>query len=231
MKKTIFLFSIALIAISAAAQTKQHPNGIGKLKLGSSIDLVKDLGFDVIPINDYSQSFAKPNRIYEFISDTNSVGQATIYGKPDPRVRVFKVPLINIADGIDIKNSILTFMNDTLISVNCEYNGKVNEALDVKYGKSETVVKEEPHKFTRTYTGEEITLIDVTYTNDWGDGNIECTSMLKKYYSGSIEAKYLSYFCILNKKAIEDINKVSLEFSKRAKKRLADDKKKSLSDF
>jgi hypothetical protein len=55
--------------------------------------------------------------------------------------------------------------------------------------------------------------------------------MLKKYYSGSIEAKYLSYFCILNKKAIEDINKVSLEFSKRAKKRLADDKKKSLSDF
>ena len=162
------------------------------------------------------------------MGDTNSTSPSTIYGKADPRSRVFVIPKVKLTESIEIKEVFLTFLNDTLVGIKCEYSSDLNSALDLKYGKSELETKKEPHKFTRTYTGEEITLTDETFTNKWGDNKIECTSTLMKYYSGSIEPKYLAYFYLANKNAMENIDKASRECEERARVRKEEEKKKEL---
>ena len=226
MKKIILATVFALAASLSQAQGHRI-NGLGTLKLGSNVSIMEEFGF-IVKATDYSDVLKYSKYTCELMGDTNSTSQPTIYGKADPRARVFIVPKVKLTESIEIKKVFLTFLNDTLVGIQCDYNSDLNSALDLKYGKSELQSQKEPHKFTRTYTGEEITLTDETFTNKWGDNKIECTSTFMKYYSGSIEAKYLTYFYLANKNAIESIDKASGECKERARIRKEEEKKKEL---
>ena len=229
MKKTILALALLFVSSFSFAQGTQghRVNGLGILKLGTNVSIMEQFGF-IVKATSYSDVLQYKKFTCELIGDTNSTSQSTIYGKADPRSRVFLVRNVKLTESIEIKEVFLTFFNDTLVEIKCDYSSDLNSALDLKYGASELESKKEPHKFTKTYTGEEITLTDETFTNRWGDSKIECTSVLMKYYSGSIQPKYLSYFILSNKSSMKDIDEASSKCEARAKMRKEEEKKKEL---
>lgn len=229
MKKLFFLLFILII--NTINIYSQPVTGIGKLKLGINISIINTFDYDIRRVYDITETFGSNNKIYEFVSDTNKLNQPTIYAKVDQRVRVFEVPKIRLNDLVEIKKVRLTFMNDTLVSIHCDYSAELNDALEIKYGKVETKIEETPHKFTKTYTGQEIILTDVSYVKDWSSKGVSCFSYLSKYYSNSIEPKYISYFVLENILCVKSIEEECLKYRERLNKRIEDKKKKSLEDF
>jgi len=229
LKLMMMTLMMCLVTMLSFSQTKI--TGMGKLKLGATVSLINELGYEVISVKDYSEVLDSKNQICKLIADTNETSQPTIYGKSDPRTSVYYVPKIKVNEVIEIKEVFLTFFNDTLVKIECDYNSELNDAFDIKYGKSELKVTETPHNFTRKYTGQEIKLTDVLYEKEWLSNGVRAYSELKKYYSDSIEPKYISYFIVYNINAVKDIEDTSKLYEKRAQKRKDDAKKKSLSDF
>lgn len=241
--KKIILF--ALMSIISLVSYSQSINGLGKFKLGSNISIINEFGeigkIDGISHDNYDMiySFCHKERewaIVEYIYDTNKIDQIStgsiINANPAPLCRTFEITNpVKINDEVTLEEVRLIFINDTLVSIETSYSSALNEALDLKYGKIEPKITETPHKFTRTIDGSKITLTDFDADIDRSTIIIECHSKLHKYYSGSIEPKYFSYFILQNKNAMKKIKLETSKYKKRAEERIEERKKQNLKDF
>jgi hypothetical protein len=239
MKKVILmvLFGLSLVSNSFGQNIKSI-NGIGIFKLGSNISIIDSFG-EIAEISDsYSEASYYEYGIIEYMSDTNSIEQVRTgslinsESELDQRCRIFKInKSVRINDEIKLENLRLIFLCDTLVSIECDYSSELEEALNMKYGKIETKITKTPHKYTRTINGSQITLTDERYEVNRSNSLIECRSVLCSYYSGSIEAKYFSYFILQNKKAMKSIKLETSKYKKRLLIRIEERKKKNLKDL
>jgi hypothetical protein len=240
LKKTILTLLFLYIYIGLNAQTKI--TGFGKLKLGSPITIISEMGYSVESIStnqDYYKKIWKSKysgtsatKIYEFIADSTQDSQITS-SSLDPRVRVFWISNYSVTDGIEIKAVKLKFFNEKLIDIYCDGNEKLDEALTIKYGDPQKDVKEEEKKFTYTYTGNTVTKIDRTFTSKWetNDKNITCVGVLMKWYNNEGEENYLTYVQLSDNSYNEEINKVETTIKERIKNKKQLIKKQSLDGF
>jgi len=236
MRKTILSMIFLSTIIGLSGQTKI--TGFGKLRLGDSISIVNEMGYDVETVtkdNDYFSKVYKNSRatkIYELVAD--STEERPVTGSSlDLRVRVFAAPKYSVTDNIEIKSVQLKFFKNRLIEINCDGDSKLEEALTLKYGEPKKNLKEKENKFTYTYTGNTVTKTDQTFTSEWttNDKNISCTSVLSKWYSSKGEASYLSYINLADNSHNEDIRKTEEAVKERLKNRELLKKKESLNGF
>jgi len=219
------------------AQTKIR--GFGKLKLGSTTEILNDMGYSKIEriSNDddyYEKVYDNPKakKIFELIADTNEKYQV-VSSSLDKRVRVFKVPKYSVTKNIKIESVELTFFNDSLIYIQCDYNEQLTEALTIKYGEPEIDIKEKEKQFTSTYTGNAITKIEETFTSEWqtNDSMVSCRSFLKKYYNSDGEERFISYVSLSDISHFAEIMEEEKRVKERIKNRELLEKKKALEGF
>lgn len=236
MKKIIFTLVIIFSCFAGNSQTKI--TGFGKLKLGSPITMINEMGNKVEPISnnkDYIRKVYKnttSNNIFELLADSTQKYQISDVSL-DSRVRVFVIPKYSITETIEIKSVVLKFFKDMLIEIHCDGNEKLDEALTLKYGEPEKDLKKEEHQFTYTYTGNKVTKIDQTFTSKWqtNDPNISCTSTLMKWYSSKGEENFASFVLLSDKSHNDEIIKTETAIKERIKNRELLQKKQSLEGF
>ena len=237
MKKKFLSIIFLSMVVGLNAQTKI--TGFGKLKLGSPVTIINELGYNKIePISKSDDYFRKVygntsgTKIYELIADSTQEYQ--VQGSSlDPRVKVYFVPKYSVTDNIEIKSVKLKFFNDSLIEIFCDGNSKLEEALTIKYGEPKKDLKEKEKTYTYTYTGAKVTKTDQTFTSEWqtNDKNITCRRVLMKYYNDEGKENYISYVRLANTSHDNDISKVENLIKERIKNRKLLEKKKALSGF
>jgi hypothetical protein len=236
MKKVFILVIFLFAYFGLCAQDKI--TGFGKLKLGSPITIIYEMGYDVKPVTSMSEyvnyvyEYNFSTDIYEILSD--STQKSRIPETPiDHRVKTFVVPKYAVTDNIEIKGIKLKFFNDSLISIQCNANKDLEEALTLKYGEPKKDLREKEHQFTYTYTGNTVTKIDRFFTTTWetNDKNISCTSVLMSWYSDNGKENIKAYVLLSNNLYINKINDAEIIIRKRIKDRELSQKKQSLDSF
>lgn len=232
MKKVLMLALMAILFQSGYTQVKI--TGVGKLKLYSDISLINELGYSpktkkICTMDDYFKYVYKKSsgdKIYEIYADSIN-GINGCYGYYNKDIRFFYVPKYDLISDLTITGLELLFYRDSLISIKCDGETKLCDALDLKYGKSKLDLKEKEHTFTYTYTGAQATKTDETYTYTWNtnDPNVTCNNVLKKWYTDKGEEMFFHTFTLSNTSHDADIRSIEIELKKRMKN-IQDEKKK-----
>jgi hypothetical protein len=228
MKKLLLCIFTFLSFLSIS----QTITGIGQLRLGNSVSSV--LYFtntdDVIKCYKRREIYDNSKNVIELMSDTTSDEKLT-YTYYTPDVRVLKFPSIEINSEVTLTEVYLVFYMDTLIKISSDGNLKLNDALTLKYGEPKTDIVETPKEYTLR-NGNNITLTDQMLTKKWGTNpKISCYSLFSKYYSGSIDPKYLSLFSLYYNQSLTYIDNENKKYEIRIKERIEQEKKNKLKDF
>ena len=241
MKKMKKLLLVTLLfANTAFGQDKI--SGLGKFKLKVTTtsvteEVAKELGTKLKVVNNFSDEIKYKNgkpRIIELKVDTTKEYDSPAYAHECLNVRVFNINEYTIAN-IKIKDIYLTFLNDTLVSINCYRNSELEEAFELKYGEPKKRKEEKEVKCTRTYTGTDVTY-DVTYkeksySSTWYNGDISCVCILSNYYDSECKEHYLS-FCDLSVEGVRSkISSCDNKIKEEREERKKSQKKATLRDF
>ncbi|MDY0144295.1 MAG: hypothetical protein RBR97_20620 [Bacteroidales bacterium] len=199
MKKILVLLSILSFSIYSFSQEKI--TGFGKLQLGMSSDIIMEIGYPIIKIKTPSAYINKVYKnttsikIFKFISDTITFAKPKNDCYLDNRVEHYYIPFVSITENIKLEGVELVFFENKLITIKCNSNSLLKEALDLKYGNSTFTTEEEKREFVYTYTGNTITKTDVTYTYEWATNspNVTCIDRFMKFHNSKGEPLYLTY--------------------------------------
>lgn len=236
MIKLLLLLTFALPLLSYG----QTIDGFGVIKLGKTyLQIIGDLNIKENKI----RSEAKGDKIsfMDTYSPTNPIllkwDSANTKSNIDYLythcLSTYKLllPPYKVAD-IEIKNSKLEFLNDTLYSIEVDPSSEFTQAIKTKYGKG--VIKTETKKvkcssaMAAAFEVDEIKY-ETTWTNE--NNNIETWSVLSEYRDNECKKKYLSYFIIRDKNKSQLVNNCSSDNLKRIKELEDTERKSKLKDF
>jgi hypothetical protein len=114
------------------------------------------------------------------------------------RMREYKVN-----DILVIKELYFEFLNDTLISIDCDLDTDLDKALEAKYGAGELTTDKKEITCVYKYTGAKNTEYDITYRTTWKSKQITACTVASIYHNDKCEERTLSYFYI------NDINRAA----------------------
>jgi hypothetical protein len=214
--------------------------GFGKLRIGSPLTLLNDLGYpsDIKVVNNDHSYFGNAyenttgKNICLIVSDSIT-GENSAYGYFNPDVRYYYVPRFKVTDNIEISQVELRFYKGKLYSIRCYPSSEFSEALSLKYGKPEMKVDKEDHTFTYTYTGATVVKTDATYTSTWKTNvpNYTCEEVLRKWYSDEGKEYYYHKLTLCDSSNDEEISNKEIAYKKRIDEKKLQEKKKSLDGF
>lgn len=202
--------------------------GIGPFKIHKTniniIDSLKKLDNEFYYIktySDYSSIKFKDKIISEVLSDStkeyNDILESTIC----PKGRVFYIPEIVISD-ITIKDLFLTFYNETLINIKCEYSSELLEAFKLKYGKP--TITEYTKEYKCIVFGNIIRYKEVTYYQRWFNKDIEVLFYIGSYRDSKCDSQSYLGMTIGSEKKLSEMEKCSDVAKERIKKRKESEK-------
>jgi len=217
--KKLFLLLFLTVSISTIGQNKIE--GVGKYKINkmtivSLQNIINENNFILDSIKSYNEysKFKKDSylsnltskKVYiaEVFSDTIKKYNSPPNSSLCKMRRVFYIPEMEISK-IQLKDTYLTFYNDTLISVDIKYNDKITEAFTLKYGQPEIESNEETINCIENSNGKTIEKTEKMYYQNWENEDIKCTAALGFYYNDKCEQTYLSYIMIYLKGKKEEI--------------------------
>ncbi|GAB3539422.1 hypothetical protein [Spirosoma fluminis] len=168
--KGILSTLLSLILLAANAQNKVE--GLGPFKIGQTTitiidDLAKEMRTKIQIIDSRNRFKAASGKLYEIVNNPKNPDESPSDAKLCSKARVFMVGSYKVAD-IKLEHIILTFLNDKLIYLRCDGSNTLDDAFDVKYGKSKLEAEQKP---SANCGG-----LEKTYTRKWGNEDISATS-------------------------------------------------------
>lgn len=233
--KNILIITLFLSNISLG---QDKIEGIGKFKIKKyTIDQLDTLVTDnyfmrqtVSNSKSFFNLYNKSDILIEIQPDTVEINMSIAYSLFCKKTRVFFIPKYSVA-GIELKNTYLTFYNDTLTELQTDYTFDVINAIKLKYGEAKIDKKEKEISCELKLTGAKVNYTETMYYQYWYNGSIKCTAAIGDYRNSKCEKKTISYITVNNEKNTDQINRCDEKEKQRLKNRLDDSKKRQLSDF
>jgi hypothetical protein len=234
MKLTLAL----LILLSQNCFSQEKIEGFWKLKLKKTTiafldTLAKEREFERVEIHthaDYYNIRNKQGKLAEVFPDTIDIYNSPSYAHYCKEARVFFISDLKISE-IDFKKIYLTFFRDTLIEIQTEFDSKIVEALELKYGEPRFEKKESKANCTLKLTGTQITYTEKMFYKYWENGNIKCTTAIGDYRDSNCEKNFLSYINISIDRFLEKLSECDRKEKDKIQQKKDQEKKKLLDDF
>lgn len=229
MKYKIALLALTLPLISAG----QKIEGVGFLRIGRTtvafVDSMKGEGYKYRQTS--SSSFIQPNSWeYWILQEVQPESGLDVLSPLLPEHKKFHINQIWISD-IKIENVDLEFYKDTLFSIKIENpSSGFSEALEIKYGKPKLEVKNNTITCTSRIAGS-YKLEEVSFTANYRKDKITAFSYHKTYYNDKCEKSYLNFFLIEKNDTVAAVSKKESEARAEFDKKVATEKKNTLTDF
>jgi len=228
MKKQALILLACVAAFTCMAQTqKQIITGIGKLKLDSPISLLSDLGYNenspkIKTEREYMAKIynkTEGHEVYALGSDTITGDNCSYEAYYNPKVKVFYIPKCQILESLSISKVYLTFYNDNLIDISCDFSFELKNAFNLKYGQATETTEKEDRQFTDSKTGEKVTRTNIHQIYKWDTNNpeIDCTGRELTIYVSDDKTIETSYFNVKKSKLIKEIDQEEMAYRKRVK--------------
>lgn len=256
MKKLLLLFCLLTISIlSLAIEKKTHlVTGISIFQIGASKEkILHDLDSmnfkgpveeSAYKLSKYHSDQLKSNNIVykgKLSVDTLNLNPDKVYDTNlylememlNPNVEKYFIKIFPITDEIKLENVELFFYNGQLEYFTINNNKSVSDALDLKYGESNSEVKTKEVTCTYTYTGATKIEKDIEVTKTWDNPNgIQIKDYQHLYYDDKCKAQVITLFTVSKNENSFSITS-SQSFYKKFldyKKSINDSKKKSALD-
>lgn len=198
----LFFIILALSIPCAVFGQDSKFTGIGIFKIGADTSVLYDFAqqqrikikkmdemYDILQAR---TGYSRKGGIFQLLHNSNnSKDDMTLSYCSDNRE--YYLSQYEIA-GITIKNVILTFFKNRLIKFKCSFDSKIEDAMDAKYGKSESKITNDTVSCVYNMTGVTRKLVAETFINKWKNGDITAESTLKEYYDDHCNKKYVSLF-------------------------------------
>ncbi|GAA4907012.1 hypothetical protein [Mucilaginibacter defluvii] len=186
MKRLLLSLTAILAYFNSFSQEKF--TGIGVFKIGSDSSVVYN----------YAEEKCKKVKVISSIPVFDkkyiakiSKGAADIIVDPCPDVSEYRLALYEVA-GMKLKNVELTFYKNKLIKFRSDYSTEVVNALDQKYGKSESTIKYDTASCVYQLTGITRKLVAKTYHNNRESDDIHFSAFVGSYYDDKCNEQYYS---------------------------------------
>ncbi|OAV70685.1 hypothetical protein Barb4_01170 [Bacteroidales bacterium Barb4] len=234
MKSMLSVFCSLLICNLCFSQEKI--TGIGKLKLFSSANVIKEIGYikEPILVTSEREYLSKVYKKYEnkelYLLGISENKNDKIARVPFcDSVKVYYIPSYIPVDGVVLSGITLKFFNDSLYSIMIDSPDGLRAALTLKYGKPEHEKKEKERIFVNGL-GIEITKIDSEYTTTWEKENkeISCYYFSKFYHSDKGELNHFEYFSLFNVPMADNVEKIDKENTKKIIDKEENERRKKL---
>ncbi len=223
MKKLLFFIGLFFIGLQFNLYSQEIIDGIGKLKLNCSPEVFKEIGYrkEPIIINEYDDYRKMKNTSYKSSGNLYMIeyneDMILTEAVSHPNVKVYFIPSYSPTQSIELKDVFLKFFNDSLYEIHIkEYPSKLEEAFDLKYGKSKREMKEEEKHYVNGL-GNKITKIDKLFEHTWDskDPNIGCYSIFNAYHDDHGEMRFIKFFQIYQVDKSEKIDQYKRDEQKR----------------
>jgi hypothetical protein len=238
----IVTFFLLLVSTSLFAQDKIE--GIGRFKINktttSLLDtLAKEYGVKITKISkdgDFRKIVIKnesknKNCIIELLKNLSDDRIDQIpFAYSCEATRVFYIQKYEVA-GIGLTELYITFIDDKLISIFCNYDAKVKEALRLKYGAGKVEYETKEIRCVYKLTGNIVTEEEYSSSEDWTNGNIVATLSFSRSYDNECKKEITSYLLIKNTPMYSRLLSCEYEAKKKLKTSLEKAKKASLDGF
>lgn len=226
--KKITLSLLLVLTIIAPALSQDVLNGIGKIRLGSNISILNEIGLgEPIVVDDwYNFVGTRESAIYIEQYDENKNKESRF----DFSISVF-IPKFEVVEGVFILDVILSFYDNQLWNIESIYlNQEFLELLALKYGEPELSSVTEDKYYTNRLTGATIVKTDYTHTRIYttNDQNIECYSELSKKHDSKGEARMNAQFVLRDKSVYNTIDALWGEYQERQSQRKLEERKSLL---
>jgi hypothetical protein len=222
MKQLLCLISALLIIISTYSQDKLKGIGsfkIGEYKIDQLMGYAKENRLKTKIINNRSDEVKIKNdkkNFAELIPNKENRRNSPVYSILCDGVRVFILTETKIND-IKVNNLKLSFKDNLLYDLHCDYSIELGNAIETKYGKGESKIEDQA-----TSCGKETTIQTI-----WNNENIQASANQKKSFNSLCEVAIRSYFDICDLQVTIDVHKRTAE----KEKAFDEEKKKTLSNF
>lgn len=236
--KNILTIALAVFLFTLTTQAQNVLDGIGKLKLGSSKEVLKEIGYTSEPIvvnnsNDYYSKVYKKyngNNTYK-IEPNPKEDKHIIQAIFNPNVEVIYLPKYQLSSVL-LEGIMLEYLNNELYSINIDYSKELDDAWDLKYGKAKIDLKEEEKEYKDGY-GRSVTKTDEDMKLTWetNDADISCSRRLHKYHNSKGEVNYSNYYQIFRKSVYIEIILQDDEYKKDWNNKLKQQKLSDLNDL
>lgn len=235
-----------VIKDSAISTSKNIIDGIGKLKLGSSTKLLKEIGYDP---ETATSKFSFEN-ISKLLPDSNNAN--TFPFSNHPLVKVFRIPKYEPVKGINCEYLILSYFNDSLYSIVIHNPNDLEEAFKLKYGEPEYFMEEREVDLNElSSNGVRIPTIDVIHMSpiksstyqkndklyravyNSGSEDVECYANKNIWVNEKVDGiSLVAYYLIINNKKIkENVLLYDSEMNKIIKEEMDKKQLKKLDDL
>jgi hypothetical protein len=179
-------------------------------------------GIDVFKINDYSighlMNYAKDNKLkikiidnrsdetkykdiknslLELVPNKENKNRSPIYSIDVDGVRVFNIPRIKI-NNLDVSYITLSFKNNILFDIKCDYTPELGDLIEEKYGKGKMKSEEKEAQCMST-------LKEITFYTSWDSDKITATAIQSKYYNLQCEEKHRAFLTIFDTKTTSEV--------------------------
>jgi hypothetical protein len=124
--------------------------------------------------------------------ETNVVMEIEMF---TPGIEKYFIKQFPITNEIALKNVEFFFLNDSLCYVKMDWDKKIEDALNLKYGESNSTFDEKVYSCTYTYTGAKFEKKGSTFTNRWvnKDNKIQVFSYANLGFDEKCEQRLTSW--------------------------------------
>ncbi|MFR9166358.1 MAG: hypothetical protein ACLVKO_09165 [Dysgonomonas sp.] len=235
MKKVICVISLTLTVAAICAQ--QTIDGVGKLRLGSSPEVLKEIGFDLdntIPITSTREYFdlvyskKSGGNVYQLFPEkekNEDYGAASL----DGRVSVYFIPEYNPAGNVVMRRVYLRFLNDSLYYIKADQLKELTNAFDLKYGKSTYFSSKDMDDFKK-YSDESIPETIHIFRDKWQTGDPKILCSVGEFTNHKLKGSNnkTSFFIITDLAKYANVSKAEYKIKASIKENEIQDKLKDL---
>lgn len=181
-------------------------------------------------IDIYKGTSGKTSTILLLVENKQSPARSNPFASKMPDEKVYFINHYEVA-GIQIEKIYLRFWKDTLYSFECVSSRDLSEAMELKYGKAKTDIKEKEVS-CRSAVGVEFKEKEITSISTWSNvEDIEAQKMISKYFDSKCRANYINSFSVYNIPKVVLVRLAGIEYEKMKKQLKAEETKSKLKDF
>ncbi|ARK10101.1 hypothetical protein A6C57_06970 [Fibrella sp. ES10-3-2-2] len=166
--------------------------GIGPLKIGkTSVAVIGDLANErAATVEVITDIPLMPNvrGIYQVMASAS--GEPSAHATQCPQTKVYLIGRYEVA-GIRLEKMFLTFYGGVLISITCDGNDELSDALKTKYGPPKVTVSSKEITCRYVYGGNEVKNREETISSRWINGDLVATETQTKFYDSSCRPIFL----------------------------------------
>jgi hypothetical protein len=235
MKKLLFI----LIFLPAFCLCQNKLDGIGPFRINVTTvaqfeqfvtNIKQEIKVSDNLVDMYRGTTGETSTILLLIQNKQSPVRSNPFASKLPDEKVYFINHYEVA-GIPLEKIYLRFWKDTLYSFECISSPDLSEAMELKYGKAKTNIKEKEIN-CRSALGVEFKEKEITSISTWANiQEIEAQNIISKYFDSKCKANYLNSFSIYNIPKVVLVRLAGIEFEKTEKQLKTEETKSKLKDF